>query len=117
MSYSDYPAFSFERPADGVLLIKFNQPEKYNALDKRGHEDLARVWREVDADDETRVVVITGEGRAFCAGGSIQTDLEYFGDVQHLTEVLRAARDLVYNIINCRKPIISAINGPAAGAA
>ena len=116
MDYSDYPAFSFERPSDGVLLITFNRPDKFNALDKRDHEDLARMWVDVNTDPATRVAVITGAGRAFCAGGSIQTDLENFGDVQHVTEALQAARDLVYNIINCEKPIISAINGAAAGA-
>jgi enoyl-CoA hydratase len=116
MEYADYPAFTFDRPDRGVLLIRFNRPEKLNALDKKDHEDLARLWLEVQADGDTRVAVITGTGRAFCAGGSIQTDLENFGDVVHFTETMKAARDLVYNLVNCDKPIISAINGPAAGA-
>lgn len=116
MSYSDFPDFSFSRPADGVLLIKFNRPEKLNALDKKGHDDLARLWPAVSSDSDTRVAVITGTGRAFCAGGSIQGNLEHSGDVGHYTSVLDSARDLVYNMVDCDKPIISAINGPAAGA-
>jgi len=116
VSYADFPDFSFDRPADGVLLIKFNRPEKLNALGKRGHDDLARLWPVVASDPETRVAVITGSGRAFCAGGSIQGNLEHFGDIEHYTRVLKSARDLVYNMIDCDKPIISAINGPAAGA-
>jgi enoyl-CoA hydratase len=116
MNYHGYTGFTFERPDRGVLLIRFNRPEKFNALDKQDHKDLARLWRDVDADTETRVAVITGTGKAFCAGGAIQTDLERFGDIAHFTEVMGSARDLVYNLINCDKPIISAINGPAAGA-
>ncbi len=116
MDFRRYPAFKFERPEEGVLLIWFNRPEKLNALDKKDHDDLARLWLDVSADDQTRVAVISGAGRAFCAGGSIQADLDNFGNIRHWTETMQSARDLVYNIINCEKPIISAINGPAAGA-
>ena len=116
MDPGSYEALSFERPSDGLLLVRFDRPEKLNALTKQDHEDLARLWLDVDADEETRAVVLTGTGRGFCAGGSIETDLENFGDITHWSETLQAARALVYNILNCRKPIISAINGPAAGA-
>ena len=116
MDFRRYPAFKFERPEEGVLLIRFNRPEKLNALNKKDHDDLASLWLDVSADDQTRVAVISGTGRAFCAGGSIQADLDNFGNIRHWTETMQSARDLVYNIINCEKPIISAINGPAAGA-
>jgi enoyl-CoA hydratase len=114
--YSDYPAFAFDRPADGVLRVAFNRPEQYNTLSKSDHEDLARLWGDIARDDKTRVAVVTGSGKAFCAGGSIHTDLEHLGEVTHFIEAMEAARAIVYGLLDCEKPIVSAINGPAAGA-
>lgn len=116
MLYESFSDFTFDRPVDGALLIRFNRPETLNALDKKGHDDLSRLWRAVSSDPDTRVAVITGTGRAFCAGGSIHGNLEHVGDVDHYARVMYSARELVYNMIDCDKPIISAINGPAAGA-
>lgn len=66
-----YETFTFERPADGVLLITMNRPDRMNAVDTQGHFELSEIWRSVAADTETRACVITGAGKAFFAGGDM----------------------------------------------
>jgi enoyl-CoA hydratase len=80
------------------------------------HGELARVWAEVSADPQTRVAVITGAGKAFSAGGDLDMVRRMAGDHDRVAHMLREMSDLVYNIINCEKPIVSAINGVAVGA-
>src|SRR5262245_50854326 len=80
------------------------------------HRELADVWLTVDRDPETRVAIIEGAGRAFSAGGSFDLVREMTDDYAARTRVLREARDIVMNVINCSKPIVSAIHGPAVGA-
>src|SRR5580658_2664883 len=72
MDWSAYSRLTFDYPADGVLLIKINRPERLNAMDETLHTELSRVWLDVDKDDECRVAVVTGEGRAFSAGGDFE---------------------------------------------
>jgi enoyl-CoA hydratase len=80
------------------------------------HRELADVWLTVDRDPETRVAVISGEGRAFSSGGSFDLLEAITNDYAVRTRIMREARDLVLNVINCSKPIVSAIHGPAVGA-
>src|SRR5260370_29605373 len=80
------------------------------------HSQLARVWIEVARDDQTRVAVITGAGKAFSAGGDLAMVQRMAGDYDRTTHMLSEMSDLVYNMINCDKPIVSAINGVAVGA-
>jgi enoyl-CoA hydratase len=87
-----------------------------NSLDEQDHAELAHVWTDVAADDAVRVVVVTGEGRAFCGGGNMQMEREAAANYPAVVRIMTDARDLVTNMVNCDKPIISAINGPAAGA-
>lgn len=116
MSYDGYQQLRFQRPEDGVLLITIDNPEKYNAADEQLHGELARVWADVDADAETRVAVITGAGKAFSAGGDLGMVQRMAGDHDRVSHMLKEMSDMVYNIINCEKPVISAINGVAVGA-
>ncbi len=116
MDYKDYEHLLFERPAGGVLLITLNRPEKYNAADETMHGELARVWQDVSRDPETRVAVVTGAGRAFSAGGDLAMVERMAGDHGRVTHMLSEMSDLVYNIISCEKPVVSAINGVAVGA-
>jgi enoyl-CoA hydratase len=116
VTFSDYQQLLFERRDHGVLLITINNPEKYNAADEELHGELARVWNEVSRDPETRVAVVTGAGRAFSAGGDLAMVERMAGDHGRVSHMLGEMSDLVYNIINCEKPIISAINGVAVGA-
>jgi enoyl-CoA hydratase len=116
MDYSGYRHLLFERRANGVLLITMNRPEVYNAADEVMHGELATVWPDIARDDETRVAVVTGAGKAFSAGGDLAMVQRQAGDYDRVTGMLTEMSDLVYNMINCPKPIISAINGVAVGA-
>ena len=116
MDYSGYRHLLFERRANGVLLITMNRPEVYNAADEVMHGELATVWSDIARDDETRVAVVTGTGKAFSAGGDLAMVQRQAGDYDRVTGMLTEMSDLVYNMINCPKPIISAINGVAVGA-
>ncbi|WP_200863083.1 enoyl-CoA hydratase/isomerase family protein [Amycolatopsis orientalis] len=114
--FDDYEQLTFERRDNGVLLITMNRPEKYNATDERMHGELARVFRDVSDDAETRVAVITGAGKAFSAGGDLSMVERLAGDHERVDRMLREMSDLVYRIVNCEKPIVSAINGVSVGA-
>ena len=116
MGLDDYEQLQFSRRANGVLLITINRPEKYNAADEGMHAELARVWTDVDADPEVRVAVITGAGTAFSAGGDLAMVERMAGDYDRVSHMLEEMSDLVYHIIGCGKPIVSAVNGVAVGA-
>ncbi len=101
-----------ERPADGVLQITFNRPERYNAFTMPMFEEMNRIWYDVERDEETRVVVVTGAGKAFCTGMDVaQPD----PSPQAALDLLETERKRVATILRIEKPIISAINGPAVG--
>jgi enoyl-CoA hydratase len=114
--YQPYTKLKFDRPADRVLRITMDNPKRLNAADARMHEELVHVWRDVDADPDISAVIIRGAGNAFSAGGDLDLVEEMTRDFQVLTRVWKEARDLVYNLVNCSKPIVSAMQGPAVGA-
>ena len=116
MDYADYRHLVFERKPSGVLLITINRPEVMNATNARLHWELTQVWLTVDADPETRVAVVTGAGKAFSAGGDLELVEEMAGNADAAARTMREASDLVYNIVNLDKPVVSAINGVAVGA-
>lgn len=112
---AEYPSFTFDRPAEHVLRLTLDAPG-LNAVDARAHREIADVWLTVDRDPEVRVALIRGAGRGFSAGGSFELIDGIIDDYERRTQVMREARDLVWNVINCSKPIVSAIHGPAVGA-
>lgn len=114
--YSQYRHLVCERKDHGVLLITINRPEVYNATDARLHWELSRVWLDIGDDAETRVAVITGAGRAFSAGGDLDMIESYNKNMDVVSQVMKEAGDIVYNMINLDKPVVSAINGVAVGA-
>jgi enoyl-CoA hydratase len=116
MDYSGYQHLVFERREHGVLLITLNRPKVYNAADEVMHSEMARVWTDISRDEQTRVAVVTGAGKAFSAGGDLAMVSRQAGDYDRVTSMLTEMSDLVYNMINCPKPIVSAINGVAVGA-
>jgi enoyl-CoA hydratase len=113
--YADFSSLTFERPAPGVLRIVLDGPN-LNAVGLEAHRQLADVWLAVDRDPQTCVAILTGAGKAFSAGGSFELIDGVIDDYATRTRVMREARDLVFNVIDCSKPIISAIHGPAVGA-
>ncbi|MGH7814047.1 MAG: enoyl-CoA hydratase/isomerase family protein [Candidatus Binataceae bacterium] len=116
MRYGGYDHLLFEPKDDGILLITINRPEVLNAANDRLHRELSRVWRDIGDDDDTRVAVITGAGGAFSAGGDLGMIAAMTGSAANVARAWKEAGDLVYNMINLDKPIISAINGVAVGA-
>src|SRR6202011_4432041 len=99
MDYADYHDLLFERDDHGVLKITINRPERMNATDERLHSELARVWRDVAADNETRAVVITGSGRAFSAGGDLSMVERMSTDYGRVAGMAREATDLVLGMV------------------
>ena len=114
--YASFQYLGFDRPSERVLRITINRPEKLNALPWEAHAELTRVWLAVDQDPETNVAIIRGAGKAFSAGGDFGMVERLTQDYQRQTEALREFRELCYNIVNCSKPIVSAIHGAAVGA-
>ncbi|MBN9100957.1 MAG: enoyl-CoA hydratase/isomerase family protein [Pseudonocardia sp.] len=113
--YAPFDAVHIERPEEGVLRIVLDGPN-LNAVGRAEHQQLADIWPVIDRDESVRAVVVQGAGKAFSAGGSFDMIEEMVADPVVRTTVLREARDLVYNVINCSKPVVSAIHGPAVGA-
>jgi enoyl-CoA hydratase len=115
--YAHYSRLRFDRPHPRVLRIVMGQGQaRPNPVDAVMHRELGEVWRDIDADPETNAVIITGAGRAFSAGGDFAMIEEIMADFETRARVWKEARDLVYNIINCSKPVVSAMRGPAVGA-
>ncbi len=113
--YDDFPGLTIDRPADGVLRITLDAPG-LNSVSPAVHRELADIWLAVDRDPETRVALLRGAGKGFSSGGSFDLLDDTMGEYETRLRVMREARDLVFNVINCSKPIVSAIHGPAVGA-
>ncbi|RME43629.1 MAG: enoyl-CoA hydratase [Caldilineae bacterium] len=116
MDYSDFQHILFERREPGIMLITFNRPEVLNAADARLHTEMTAVWETIDRDPDVRVAVVTGAGRAFSAGGDLRMVENAHRNYDEIVRILNEARELVYNILRCQTPIVSAINGAAVGA-
>jgi len=116
MEYSDYQHILFERRQPNILWMSFNRPEVLNAANARLHTEMVEIWPTVERDPDVNVVVVTGVGRAFSAGGDLDMVENAYRDYQEITRILDEARDLVYNMLHFSKPVVSAINGPAVGA-
>ena len=115
----DLASYEFLRPRlddDGLLTLTFDRPDKLNAVTETGHAELVRVWQDADSDPEVRSILVRAEGRAFSAGGDYAMIDRIVADHETHRRVLKEARELVRNMIECSKPIVSAINGPAVGA-
>lgn len=116
MNTDGYEFLRLHKDQSGLLVITFDNPAKLNAVTEVGHSELVRVWQEADADPDVRSILVRAEGRAFSAGGDYDMIERIVADSETHRRVLREARDLVRNMIECSKPVVSAINGPAVGA-
>jgi enoyl-CoA hydratase len=116
LDYVNYRHILFEKDENGVLWVTLNRPEVLNAANARMHTELVALWSTIEHDPDVRVAVITGAGRAFSAGGDLQMVEEAHRDYDEIVRILDEARDLVYNMLRCQTPVVSAINGPAVGA-
>ncbi len=118
MDYSRYQTLAItRRPGGAVLDVQMRALNgKLPTAGAAGHWELAQIWRDVGADDSVRCAVLRGEGQGFSGGGDLALVEAMAGDFEVRSRVWAEARDLVYNVINCDKPIVSAIHGPAVGA-
>ncbi|MCS7207271.1 MAG: enoyl-CoA hydratase/isomerase family protein [Dehalococcoidia bacterium] len=113
--YSTYQHLLIEK-RDGVAFLTMNRPESLNATNARLHAELARIWRDLGDDPQVRVALITGAGNAFSAGGDFAMLETMAGNPEVIARNMQEARDIVYNMLELEKPIVSAINGVAVGA-
>ena len=113
----NYSSFVFENN-DGIATIRLNDPEKLNALTFQTYGDLEKIMEELASNNSVKVVVLTGTGKGFCSGGSVNDIigplLKMKGD--ELYKFTRMTCNVVKNMRNLKKPIIAAVNGIAAGA-
>lgn len=118
--YAHYEALVLKRHEHGILEIVMGADKsanrKLSTADDRMHRELSSIWIDIDRDPDTRAVIIRGEGKGFSAGGDLALVEEMAQDFNVRARVWREARDLVYNVINCSKPVVSAMHGPAVGA-
>ena len=113
--FEGYERLCFSCPGEGVVEVVIDAGE-INAMDATMHAELTRVWRDIDDDPDCRAALLRGEGRFFSAGGDLEMIEELGADFELRARVLREMRELVYNMLDCSKPIVSAVHGAAVGA-
>jgi len=113
--YARYTRLKFDRPHARVLRITMENG-RMNTTDAALHAELGDIWRDVDRDASVNAVILTGAGKVFSAGGDFAIIQENIDDFSSRARQWKEARDIVYNIINCSKPVVSAMRGVAVGA-
>jgi enoyl-CoA hydratase/carnithine racemase len=114
--YGEFTSLEFDRPEPSILRITLRNPKKLNAVGHEAHGELAAVWRTIDRDPDVRAVLVRGADGDFSSGGDLDLVADIAGDWATRLRVFHEARDLVYNIVDCSKPIVAAIDGHAIGA-
>ena len=112
--YAGYETLKVRRDG-GIVTVSFNRPEVKNATNPRMHIELARVFPEIGRDPEARVVVLTGEGDCFSAGGDLEGMRKAIDDHGRWAESMAEARDILVGVVDCDRPIIAKVNGHAVG--
>jgi enoyl-CoA hydratase len=113
--YARYTRLKFDRPHERVLRITMENG-RMNTTDEALHRELSEIWRDVDRDESVNAAIITGAGRIFSAGGDFSIIRQNIEDFEARARQWKEARDIVYNVINCGKPVVSAMRGVAVGA-
>jgi len=117
VDYSAYRDLHVRQLEPGILeIVMGEEGGKLSITTARMHGEMARIWLDIDRDPETRVAILRGAGRGFSAGGDLAMVEEMTREFAVRARVWREAKDLVYNLINCSKMIVSAMHGPAVGA-
>lgn len=118
--YDHYKSLTLKHHDHGILEVIMGASQsankKLSTADHNLHRELSTIWTDIDKDPDIRVAIIRGEGKGFSAGGDLSLVEDMANDFNVRTRVWREARDLVYNVINCSKPVVSAMHGPAVGA-
>ena len=116
MDYSSYKDMKVRRLEAGIVEVVMGEEGKLATATANAHAEMARIWLDLDRDPEVRVAILRGAGKGFSAGGDLAMVEQMTQDFAVRARVWREARDLVYNMVNCSKIIVSAIHGPAVGA-
>src|SRR5687767_13918777 len=116
MDYSSYKDLKVRALEPGILEVVMGEEGKLAVATANAHAEMARIWLDIDRDPQARVAILRGAGRGFSAGGDLAMVEEMTRDFAVRARVWREARDLVYNLINCSKMVVSAMHGPAVGA-
>jgi enoyl-CoA hydratase len=98
-----------------IRIVTLNRPDVYNAVNKPLHEGFCWIWPQLDRDPEARVVVLTGAGKAFSAGGDLAWQRQLIDRKDLHRSSMQEARKIVKHMVECRLPIVAAVNGPAVG--
>lgn len=112
--YPAYQSLKLDRPAEQVLRVTMSRG-KINAMDFEFHHSMTTIWQHIEDDPSVSVVILTGEGRAFSAGGDFELEQKLVNEFEWRARMWKDGRNLVKNMIHFSKPLISAINGAAAG--
>ena len=112
--YESYTTMSFARERR-VLTVTLNRPDVLNAVNSAMHSEMARLFNDIAADDETDIVVLTGAGRAFCAGGDIDWLQGAIDDISIFDPIAVEAKQIVFGLLDLEKPVICRLNGDAVG--
>lgn len=108
----NYETIQIEK-SEGIAILRLNRPERLNAVNGAMHSELMQIFLDVQADGDTLAAVLTGAGRAFCAGGDFSGGSN-MRSKSGLT-MMQEARRIVDNLLDCEKPVVAAVNGAAAG--
>ncbi len=123
MASSMTPAFDYgtlqdlrlEIDASGIATVTMDRPEKLNAVGQQMHLALALIFRALENDAAVRLIILTGSGKAFSAGGDIDWMQDMIDDPAIFERTIREAKEIVLSILDCEKPIIAKVNGDAIG--
>jgi enoyl-CoA hydratase len=113
-NYDQYEGLLVEKK-DKVMTITLNAPESLNAFTGGMHNSMSRIWDDVNDDPEVHVVVLTGAGRAFSAGGNVINMQKKIDDPASWDAGMPEAKRIVFRMLECDKPIIARVNGHAVG--
>ncbi|MGA8708563.1 MAG: enoyl-CoA hydratase-related protein [Steroidobacteraceae bacterium] len=114
MDFNRYQAIAFRRD-QSVLHVTLNRPETLNAVDEQLDAELGWLFDDIATDSATRVVVLTGAGRAFSAGGNIEAMQQHIDEPRRFLDGIARGKRLLFSLLDCPQPIIAKINGPAIG--
>ena len=110
--YDGYTTMTFARERR-VLTVTFNRPAVLNAVSAAMHSEMARLFYDIATDRETDIVVLTGAGRAFCAGGDMDWLQSAVDDISVFDQIAIEAKQIVFGLLDLEKPVICRLNGDA----
>jgi enoyl-CoA hydratase len=113
--YAEFQALRVSLGAEGIATVTLDRPDRKNAVGQRMHSELALIFRALERDPAVRIVILTGAGSAFCAGGDLEWMQQMIDDPAIFETTIREAKEIVLSMLDCEKPLIARVNGHAVG--